>query len=398
MKRRELLKAIGYSSVLLSTGVHHMSFGAPVNSPLIVVFLRGGADSLQMAAPIDDPHYISARPANLRILDYGPNKGIQIAKAFAPQRDCRLHHSCAPLTELFQSGHAQILHACGLKNATRSHFEAQEMLESNLTSVNGKNNAYADGWLAPFLLSTVNKTNQIQSVGTSVGQIRSLKGVKSTLGLSGELRTGIGFPDDSNGKLALEALYSNNTSNDPIFQIGRAAIEQMNLLEKKVDRKDGRINPYTPPKNIEYNAENNNWLHATQTVAQLIKMDIGLKVACINLGGWDTHENQAGRINSSIRQWAGNIKALIEDLQASNQHATIVVMSEFGRRLRANASGGTDHGHANALWLFDTKKRGLLPSTIWPGLASENLDQGLDLKRTSEVKKTLSMIAKQSLT
>jgi uncharacterized protein (DUF1501 family) len=108
---------------------------------------------------------------------------------------------------------------------------------------------------------------------------------------------------------------------------------------------------------------------------------VGLQVACLDLGGWDTHEYQSGKMNNLVRQWSSNLRALFDDVSASGQHMSLLVVSEFGRRLKANASGGTDHGHGGAMWLLDTRARPLLPNTKWPGLESQQLDQGLDLKR-----------------
>jgi uncharacterized protein (DUF1501 family) len=120
---------------------------------------------------------------------------------------------------------------------------------------------------------------------------------------------------------------------------------------------------------------------------------LGLQIACLDFGGWDTHEYQGGRINNLIRQCFMNLRALFDDVSASGKHATFVVMSEFGRRLKANASQGTDHGHGGALWVLDTRARQLLPTTRWPGLSIPELDQGLDLKSTADIKAVLSALA-----
>ena len=395
IQRRELLKAIGYTAVGGSS-ISNLAFASQTTAPLVVVFLRGGADSLQMAAPVDDPFYVAARNADLRILNTGPTPGIRMDKSFANGRDCRIHWACAPLNNLFQSGHAQVLHACGLENATRSHFEAQELIEANVSGNKSSVTHSTPGWLTPYLKPHTS-SDFIQTIGTSSGQIRSLQGLKSSLSLTGELRYGAAIPYDAIGRAAIEAMYDNAVSNDAAIQMGREALNQLAVIEKKVLRVDNRIAPYTPPAGISYNSEDGGWRNAVQTVAQLIKMDVGLQAACIDFGGWDTHEYQPGRINNLIRQWASNIRALFDDLQASNKHVTILVMSEFGRRLRSNGSNGTDHGHAGAMWLFDTHNRGLLPATQWPGLGSDELDQGLDLKSTTDIKKTLAMLAKQTI-
>jgi len=394
IQRRELLKAIGYTAAGASS-ISGLSFAAQVSHPLVVVFLRGGADSLQMAAPVDDPNYVTSRPAELRIQANGPNPGIGLSRPFVSDRDCRVHSECAPLNHLLQSGHAQILHACGLENATRSHFEAQDLIEAHTTGNKTRTTNSTPGWLTPHL-KPINSPDTIQTLGTAAGQISSLQGLRSSLSLSGELRNGIAIPYDAMGRSAIEAMYD-SLSDDAVTQMGRETLSQLSVIDKKALRVDNKITPYVPAPGITYNSENAEWSNATQTVAQLIKMDVGLQAACIDFGGWDTHEYQSKRINNLIRQWSSNIRALFDDLQASNKHVTILVLSEFGRRLRSNGSAGTDHGHAGALWLFDTQNRGLLPATQWPGLGSDNLDQGLDLQSTTDIKKTVSTIARHTL-
>jgi uncharacterized protein (DUF1501 family) len=144
-------------------------------------------------------------------------------------------------------------------------------------------------------------------------------------------------------------------------------------IDAKLPRQEGRTQPYTPPASAKYNQENGEWWQACQAVAQLVRMDLGLQVACLDFGGWDTHEYQSGRINNLLRQWSSNVRALFDDISASGRAATLVVMSEFGRRLKSNASAGTDHGHGGALWVLDTRARNLLPPPNGLGFPSHSL-------------------------
>lgn len=398
MQRRELLKALACTGVATATSLRNLSFAAQPNGTLVVVFLRGGADSLHMAAPVDDRHYIANRPVNLRITDSGENSGLRLPKGFVAEQDCRLHPAAAPLLDLFQSGHAQLLHACGLANATRSHFVAQEILESG-AQPQDRPLASTPGWIAPFIRPSA-AGQGVDFVATSAGQMRSLQGLSSGMSVVGELRHGLNLPGDAAGKSVLEALYANSPTTpgaDPVRQVGQQTLQQLSWIDRKVTRIDGRMAPYMPPKGVSYNTENYDWLQAVQTVAQLIRMDVGLQVACLDLGGWDTHEYQNGKLNNLVRQWSANLRALFDDMQAAGKRSTIVVVSEFGRRLRANASGGTDHGHAGIVWALDTQARGLLPSTHWPGLATDQLDQGMDLQHTRDVKQVLADLAKRVL-
>ena len=399
MKRRDILKALAFTGASTASSLRNLSFAAEPRSQqssLVVVFLRGGADSLHMAAPVDDAQYIGARPSDLRILDNGNTPGLRLAKPFAATRDCRIHPAAAPLIDLFGSGHAQLLHACGLANATRSHFEAQEILESSLLTKSGSP-AAGNGWLTPYVHGH-KTTSAIQYMGNTPGQIRSLQGLRAGMSVTGELRNALNLPGDTMGRTVLEALYASDANNnDAATLMGQQTLSQIGLIDAKAPRVDGRVAPYTPPKDVKYNTENYEWQHATQTVAQLIRMDVGLQVACLDLGGWDTHEYQSGKMNNLVRQWSSNLRALFDDVSASGQHMSLVVVSEFGRRLKANASSGTDHGHGGAMWLLDTRARSLLPNTNWPGLESQQLDQGLDLQQTQDIKQVLNALGQRVL-
>jgi uncharacterized protein (DUF1501 family) len=385
IRRREILQALSFAP-LAGSALSNLSFAENRSSnTLVVIFLRGGADSLNMLAPVDDKNYVQARPPELRVLGEGDKAGLKLPTPLT-DADWRLHPACAPLIDLFQSGRAQVLHACGLLNATRSHFEAQEILESAASRALSA----SPGWLSSFVAQDL----KLGAIGTTSGQVRALSGVRNSLNLAGELRQSVSLPWDDQGRRVLEAMYgASGGGHDELIQVGQSVLSQLGAIESKLPRLDGRLQAYSPAPSVKYNNENGEWLNATQTVAQLIKMDLGLQVACLDFGGWDTHENQSGRINNLIRQWSSNLRALFDDISASGYNATFLVVSEFGRRVKANASNGTDHGHGSALWAFDTRARKLLPNTRWPGLSIPELDQGLDLKSTTDVKSILSGVA-----
>lgn len=388
IRRRELLQSL-CAAPMVAGGLTNLSFAATQpSSTLIVVFLRGGADSLNIVAPADDKNYVQSRPPEMRVLADTDKAGLRLPQPLS-NSDWRLHPAGAPLLDLLQGGQAQVLHACGLSNASRSHFEAQEILESTSTRALSA----TPGWLAPL----IKPDSRLAAVGTSNGQIRALSGARNALNLGGELRQSVSLPWDEQGRRVLEAMYgelsNGSPSKDELIQVGQSTLGLLETIDAKLPRVDGRLQAYTPPASVKYNSENGEWLHATQTVAQLIRMDLGLQFACLDFGGWDTHEYQGGRVNNLVRQCFTNLRALFDDVSASGKHATIVVMSEFGRRLKANASNGTDHGHGGALWAIDTRARKLLPATRWPGLSIPELDQGLDLKSTTDIKEVLSGLA-----
>jgi uncharacterized protein (DUF1501 family) len=400
-RRRELLKAVGCGGAAAAAGLHHLAFAAEPTATagaLVVVFLRGGADGLHLAAPVDDPDYVAARPAVLRLVAEGEAAGLRLPQAFAPGRDCRLHPEAAPLLELFESGQAQLLHACGLAGGTRSHFEAQEVLESGLPASAPGARAGAPGWLVPLLRGGAAAPGPgVPGVALSPRRVRSLQGADETLNLVGELRDALALPGGAQGREALEALYGAAPGEDALVALGRRTLRQLALLEAHAPRAQGRIGPYVPPRGVQYDATDRRWMQGLQAVAQLVRMDVGLRVACVDLGGWDTHEGQPGRLAPLVQRWARNLRALFDDMQAAGRPLTVVVMSEFGRRLRANGSNGTDHGHGGVLWALDTRGRALLPPTDWPGLAIEQLDRGLDLRATRDVQAVLQGVGREAL-
>jgi uncharacterized protein (DUF1501 family) len=399
MRRREWLQALGCAGTAALAGVRGLAFGAEAaasGGTLVAVFLRGGADGLHMAAPVDDPDYADVRAQPLRVMDGGTASGLRLPHAFAPERDCRLHPAAAPLLELFQSGHAQLLHACGLSDATRSHFVAQEALESGVPLSGQRGSASSAGWLAP-LLPAAAAADAVPCVATTAGRARGLQGTDAALNLVGDLGDALAWPGGAQGHTALQALYAGASDGDPAARLGRHALRQLELLDARLPRDNGRVQPYAPPRGVEYGTADKRWTSSLQTVAQLVRMDVGLKVACVDLGGWDTHEGQAGRMETLVRNWAQGLRALFDDVSAAGKPVTVLAMSEFGRRVRANASGGTDHGHGGVLWCLDTRGRTLLPPTRWPGLAAEQLDRGVDLQATQDVKAVLQAVGRQAL-
>lgn len=410
MRRREWLQAVGCGAAAASSasGLGRLAFasepggrGAQGEGALVVLFLRGGADALHLAAPVDDPDYVAARTAPLRIAEGGTAPGLRLPHAFAPDRDCRLHPEAAPLLELFHGGHAQLLHACGLPDATRSHFAAQELAESGLRSAaaGADGGSATPGWLAPLLPAgaAAAEPRRVACVSTSAQRARSLQGVDSVLNLPGELHDAVSLPGGGAGRLALEALYGGASGQDAVARLGRQTLQRLQWLESRMPRIDGKLAAYGPPPGVRYDGPDRRFSAALQTVAQLLRLDVGLRVACVDLAGWDTHENQAARLAPLVRQWAANLRALFDDMQAAGRPLTVVAMSEFGRRLRGNGSGGTDHGHGGALWVLDSRARALLPPTDWPGLAVAQLDQGADLRATRHFRPVLEFVARQAL-
>ena len=215
--------------------------------------------------------------------------------------------------------------------------------------------------------------------------------------LSGESRA-LAIPDLTNGGLQvpggiqasnlLRQLYSQDSTATHLA--GQSALDSFAILDSKIPKQpDGKYAPYRADNNASYDS-GGELSRGLQTIARLMKMDIGLSVACVDHGGWDTHESQPGRFNNQVGQLAHNLGAFYQDVARYQANLTVVVMSEFGRRLRSNRSQGTDHGHGGMMMVLGNTVRGGQLLGQWPGLETEQLDRGVDLSVTTDYRSVIS--------
>jgi uncharacterized protein (DUF1501 family) len=160
------------------------------------------------------------------------------------------------------------------------------------------------------------------------------------------------------------------------------AIEARVVLDE-----NGNLKPYVT--NVDY-PKDNPLSDSLKTVAQTIKLGLGLRVSTVDFGNWDTHVNQAWQLNDQIGMLSAALMAFWRDLGNHRDHVSVVVMSEFGRRLKSNESGGTDHGHGNAMMVLGAKVKGGRMYGKWPGLANDALDEGADLAITTDYRTVLA--------
>lgn len=391
ISRREFLKlSLASTSLLAYGGISQLSFADNSTNKqlLVVVFLRGGCDALNLVAPVNDKNYIEARSSDLRILDSGDRAGLILPNNLSRDLDFRLHHEAKPLQDLYNAGKLSIVHATGLTNGTRSHFEAQDLIERGVASLEQVSHV-STGWLARYI--------QTQSIQGPIPTISATSGVSASL--SGESRA-LAIPDLSNGGLQipggvqasslLHQLYSQD--NTTIHLAGQTALDSFAIVDSKLPKQpDGKYAPYQAENNASYDG-GGELSRGLQTVARIMKMDIGLSVACIDHGGWDTHEGQPGRFNNQTGQLARNLAAFYQDIARYENNLTVVVMSEFGRRLRSNRSQGTDHGHGGMMMVLGGKVRGGKLLGQWPGLETEQLDRGVDLSVTTDYRSVMSEV------
>ena len=350
----------------------------PQSKPLLVIlFLRGGADGLNLVAPAEDPDYIAARPIDMRVLDTGESAGILLERT----NGFRMHAGAGGLAEMYHARHLALVHAVGITDGTRSHFVAQDLIERGVA--NEKMLSIDNGWLSRALVQTKGLVPAYSATNATVFALHGASGVLSTP----DIASGLGLPWGGQTSSLLRTLGMTGTT--VAHQASLAALDVLDLVDQRLPKDDkGKVLPYVPAGNASYNGTGD-LARSLSSIARLSKMDAGLSVACVDHGGWDTHEGQSGRFNNQIKQLSQGLVAFHQDMVAANKPVITVVMTEFGRRLRANKSGGTDHGHG-ACWMVigDAVQGGNLYGK-WPGLSTEKLDQGVDLAVTTDYRALL---------
>jgi uncharacterized protein (DUF1501 family) len=383
---------VGCSAAIASFtgGLSFTAFGAAADEPnqdiVVVVFLRGGLDGMNLVPPIAGPDrgYYQEKRSRIAIPTSGANAAVPISDLFG------LHPAAAPLVDLYQAQHLAVVHAAGLTSDTRSHFDAMQYME--LGTPGSKSGT--TGWLTRHLQTANNLPADIVMPALAAGTLQptSLMGSRESIGMAS--------PDDFrfNGhwrygdwqKSGLRSMYSGSSW---LHQAGIQTLDAVDVVEY------ADPGNYTPGNGATY--PNSSFGDGLQTVAQLVKMQLGLRVATIDLGGWDTHEYQGdeggGYFATRIGELAGGLNAFYTDMSNDNgvdhnKRITVVVMSEFGRSFAQNASNGTDHGHGNVMLLLGGAVKGGKVFGNWPGLATDQLYDKRDLAITTDYRQVLSEI------
>jgi uncharacterized protein (DUF1501 family) len=384
MKRRQFLKICSGSLVVFAgSRIGHLSFAADSAARpdhlLVVLFLRGGCDGLNLVAPANDPSYIAARPEDLRLTDKGKYEGLSLKNGYAGV-DMRLHPKAGALRELYDAGDLAIIHGCGLTSGTRSHFEAQQMMERG--GADQKSSGKGSGWLTRTIES-LQPGGLLPAVAIGGEVPDSLMHSRVAVSMHQARQFGYGSEDHV---ALLKRLYRGHES---IHRVGRLTLDTVTALQSRLPRdKNGRVLDYQPEANISYE-DTGDLGENLQTIAQLAKMDTGLRVATVDYDGWDTHEYQEGKFANLTDKMSRAVMAFYNDMSRFHQQMTLVVHSEFGRRLKSNQSGGTDHGHGGVNMVFGGGIKGGKIYGDWKGLANEHLDQGADLAVTTDYRSVL---------
>jgi uncharacterized protein (DUF1501 family) len=365
---------VGSAPGWLARAVYGQNLPATRKRILIAIFQRGAVDGLNMVVPHGDPAYYAARPS-IAI----PKPGISEGSALDLDGYFGLHPSLAGLKPLWDKKQLAIVEACGSPDATRSHFDAQDYMESGTPGVK----ATPDGWLNRALPSEV-PSSPIRAVSMTADLPRCLRGNRPALAIE-NLNTFKIADDRMTG--AFETMYRNAA--DPVLSnTGRETFEAVRMMQAV----EGQT--YTPANGAAYPAGRLG--QSLKQIARLIKADVGLEVAFTDVGGWDTHVNEVGdqphlgHLANLLRNFGDSLAAFSQDMGDRMEDITLVTMSEFGRTVRENGDRGTDHGHANVMFVLGGTVKGGRIAGNWPGLAPEQLYEGRDLVVTTDFRDVLS--------
>lgn len=355
---------------------------------LVCIFQRGAMDGLMAVTPFNDEYLKSARPT----LFMSAAKGSSNKPLIDLDGRFGLHPSMAAFESVFKDGRLAIVHGIGSPNNSRSHFDAQDYMESGTPF----NKGTASGWLnrAVGLLGH-DAATPFQAVSLTSSLPRSFYGDEPALAINNlqdftlSMR---GNPMAANmAAKSFEELYD-QTSSNLLKETGKESFEATKML-KQIDVKN-----YKPANNAQY--PNSSVGSALKQIAQLIKSDVGLEVAFAESGGWDTHFNQGtenGIFARNVNDLSESMMAFWTDLGTYQDDVTVMTMTEFGRTVHQNGTGGTDHGRASCNFILGNEVLGGKVHGLVDKLANENLEDGRDLKVTTDFRSVFSEVADRHL-
>jgi uncharacterized protein (DUF1501 family) len=386
MNRRQFLvrSSLCSASSLISIGTHGWASRSqaatnPNAQRLIVIFLRGAVDGLSVVVPYREPTYYIDRPSIAIPQPGQPNGALDLDGRFG------LHPALSPLIPLWQQQSLAFVHACGSNDETRSHFDAQDYLESGTPGVK----ATRDGWMNRLMGIMADK-NPLQAVSVGATTPRILQGKMAVANLaSGRNSNNRQQIDKPQVASAFDRLYGKNDAVGRTYHEARTARTEL-LKDLEAEMKMANNGATLP----------NGFASDAQRLARLMARDPRIQVSFLAVGGWDTHINQGasqGQLARNLGQLAKGLVALQEGLGDVYSRTSIVVMSEFGRTVKENGNRGTDHGHGNVMWLLGGGIRGGKVYGNWTGLAPEQRYQGRDLAISTDFRDVLGTVLMQKL-
>ena len=394
MQRRELLLGAGAASLgLLPVG---RSAWAVVGEPpaaaprrLIVVFLRGAADGLNIVVPYADPGYYQAR-SSIALARPGTEGG-----ALELDRHFGLHPALEPLMPLWKSGKLGFIHASGSPDATRSHFDAQDYMES---ATPGRKSTQ-DGWLNRLIgvlpLPAGGRATPTRAVSIGAVLPRIYAGNNPVANIaSGAAATRPTQLDRPVVSQAFDKLYSADDKISRAYQASQQSRREVmeSMATSELEREMTAANNGAPLPN--------GFPDDAVRLATLMRNDARVQLAFMEVGGWDTHANQgaaSGQLANRLSPLGSGLAALATRLGPAFDDTVVLVMSEFGRTVRQNGNNGTDHGHGNVMWALGGRINGGKVLGQWPGLDSSALHEGRDIAITTDFRLVLAEILERHL-
>jgi uncharacterized protein (DUF1501 family) len=362
-----------------------VSRAASNKKKLVVIFQRGACDGLNVVVPHAEANYYAMRPT----IAIQKNEVIDLDGTFG------LHPAMAAFKPLFDQGHLAMVHAAGSPDPSRSHFDAQDYMESGTPGVKST----VDGWLNRALQAEMASDRpaagysafRAVALGTQVP--RTLEGKVPAVAVANLADFSVAGkgPQTSSISNAFQAMYD-ESSDAVLHGTGEETFEAVKMLKA--------ANPagYQPANGVVY--PNGAFGNSLKQVAQLMKANLGVEAAFSDIGGWDTHQNQGGaqgQLANRLKEFSETIAAFWQDMGDEADNITLVTMSEFGRTARQNGTGGTDHGHANVMFVLGGQVKGGKVYGEWPGIADEQLNEGRDLKVTTDFRRVLGEAAYKTL-
>ena len=358
-----------------------MTTAAANKKKLVVLFQRGAADGLNIVVPYQEKNYYSMRPS----IAIKQNEVLDLDGFFG------LHPAMAAFKPLYDQGHLAIVHAAGSPDMTRSHFDAQDYMESGTPGVK----VTEDGWLNRALQvePQAGRPSAFRAVALGTQVPRTLQGKLPAIAVNNLADFSVAGrgPQTSPISNAFQAMYD-ESSDAVLHGTGQETFEAVKMLKAADPSK------YQPAAGAEY--PKTPFGNSLKQVAQLLKANLGVEAAFSDIGGWDTHQNQGnanGQLANRLKEFSETIAAFWKDMGQDAESVTLVTMSEFGRTARQNGTGGTDHGHANVMFVLGGQVRGGKVYGRWPGLANEQLNEGRDLAVTTDFRRVLGEAAYKTL-
>jgi uncharacterized protein (DUF1501 family) len=329
----------------------HLSTTRDEPRTLVVVFLRGGADGLTLVAPLEDDNYHRFRPR----LAVKKTEAVPLDGFFG------LHPLLRPLEAAWQEGDLAIVHGAGCADESRSHFEAQDFMEHGGLA--------AGGWIGRFLRARGTAPSPLSAVALAPTLPEALSGAPSAAAFQSFEEFGFGGEGKAAFHEQLRRLYD--------LEVGDLHTAALNTFE--AIRRLASIDRTAAPGHGASYDEKDDFARGLRQVAQLIKADVGLEAACVDLGGWDSHFTQQTLLEPLLRRLAAGLAAFRQDLGPRMATTTVVVMTEFGRRVAENSAFGTDHGRGSVCFALGGGVQGGRVLGGWPGLQPEMLEGPGDL-------------------